>query len=67
MEPQPAPEEAAAILAALEVLRGARQEKVRPRFSAWEFAARTGRPVPPHVGERDSIWAVAARLQQEGW
>lgn len=68
IEPHPSPEEAAAIMAALEVLRGAQERQV-PRFSRWEFAARSGLRVSAQVGRRDSMWAVAARVgqQQEGW
>jgi hypothetical protein len=66
IEPEPTPEEAAAIMAALEVLRDARR-KVEPGFGRWEFAARVGRRVPAQVDTRETMWAVAARLQQEGW
>lgn len=57
IEPVPTPDEAAAIMAALEALRG---EKVGPAPSSrsrWRLAGVLGRPVPPHLKLEGSPWS----------
>ncbi len=54
VEPAPTPEEAAAIVAALEVLRGEGAEF--PARSRWRLAGLLGHPVPPGTRTAGSLW-----------
>ncbi len=55
IEPAPTPEEAAAIVAALEVLRGEGAEF--PARSRWRLAGLLGHPVPPGMRIEGSLWS----------
>lgn len=58
IEPNPAPEEAAAILAALEVLRGDEtEEREVLRRSRWRLAGIMGHQVPPGMKLEGSLWS----------
>lgn len=58
IEPEPTPEEAAAIMAALEVLRG-EPEKRETGPSRWELSGRLGRMLPPGRKLEGSPWTYA--------
>ena len=55
IEPAPTPEEAAAIVAALEVLRGEGAEL--PARSRWRLAGLLEHPVPPGMRIEGSLWS----------
>ena len=57
IEPAPTPEEAAAIVAALEVLRGGEAEL--PARSRWRLAGLLGHPVPPGMRLDRSLWSYS--------
>lgn len=58
VEPVPSPEEAAAILAALAVLREERQEKFAPlRRSRWRLAGVLGHPFPVGMELEGALWS----------
>ena len=59
IEPPPTPEEAAAIAAALEVLREAEPEPSVPVRSRWRLAGLLGRPVPPGMKLEGSLWSYS--------
>ena len=54
-EPAPTPEEAAAIVAVLEVLRGEGAEL--PARSRWRLAGLLGHPVSPGMRVEGSLWS----------
>jgi hypothetical protein len=55
IEPIPTPEGAAAIVAALELLREGPKEQA-PLVSRWELAGRLGRGLPPNAPLPESVW-----------
>lgn len=57
-EPGPTPEEAAAIMAALETLRE-EPEMREPGPNRWELSGRLGRTLPPGRKLEDSPWTYA--------
>jgi hypothetical protein len=57
IEPAPTPEEAAAIVAALEDLDGKRPETGPPARSRWRLAGLLGHPVPPGMRLEGSLWS----------
>ncbi len=57
VEPAPTPEEAAAIVAAREVLRGEGAEAEFPARSRWRLAGLLGHPVPPGMRLEGSLWS----------
>ena len=57
IEPPPTPEEAAAIVAALEVLRGEGAGAELPAQSRWRLAGLLGHPVPPGMRVEGSLWS----------
>lgn len=61
IQPNPTPEETAAIVAALESLRGENQPERPPRRSRWEVAGRLGRPLPGGMQIEGSLWPLANR------
>ena len=60
IEPPPSPEEAAAIVVALEVLRDERPETGIPVRSRWRLAGLFGHPVPPGMGLEGSLWSYSS-------
>ena len=62
IEPDPTPEEAAAIVAALEALRG---EEPEDRFalnrSRWRLAGLLGHAVPTRMELEGSLWSYSSR------
>lgn len=60
IEPAPTPEEAAAIVAALEVLRGEGPETELPARSRWRLAGLFGRPVPPGMKLEGALWSYSS-------
>lgn len=60
IEPSPTPEEAAAILAALEVLDGGRAEAELPARSRWRLAGMLGHPVPPGMKLEGALWSYSS-------
>ena len=59
IEPAPTPEEAAAIVAALEALGGEEPETGLPARSRWRLAGMLGHPVPPGMRLEGSLWAYS--------
>ena len=59
IEPAPTPEEAAAIVAALEVMGGKRPEPGPPARSRWRLAGLLGHPVPPGMRFEGSLWSFS--------
>lgn len=58
IEPAPTEEEAAAIMAALEVLReGGKDMAPSVKRSRWRLAGLLGHPVPPGMELEGSLWA----------
>lgn len=61
IEPAPTPEEAAAIVAALEALRGGRAEEAKlPARSRWRLAGMLGHPVPPGMKLEGALWSYSS-------
>lgn len=61
IEPAPTPEEAAAIVAALEALGvGRRTAAERPVRSRWRLAGLHGRPVPPGMKLDGALWSYSS-------
>jgi len=60
IEPTPTPEEAAAIVAALEVPRGERAEARDLVRSRWRLAGLLGHPVPPGMELEGSLWSYSS-------
>ncbi len=60
IEPAPTPEEAAAIVAALEVLRGEKAEVALPVRSRWRLAGLLGHPVPPGMKLEGALWSYSS-------
>ncbi|WP_047864203.1 hypothetical protein [Rubrobacter aplysinae] len=61
IEPAPTPEEAVAIVAAIESLRGGGGALGAPeqtRRSRWEVAGRLGRPLPGDMRIEGSLWPL---------
>ena len=59
IEPAPTPEEAAAIVAALEVLRGEEAEAELPARSRWRLAGLLGHPVPRGMRLEGALWSYS--------
>jgi hypothetical protein len=59
IEPAPTPEEAAAIVAALEVMGGRRPAAEPPARSRWRLAGLLGHPVPPGMRLEGSLWSFS--------
>ncbi len=59
IEPDPTPEEAAAIAAALEVLREERGEEP-PNRSRWRLAGLFGHAVPQRMKLEGSLWSYSS-------
>jgi len=57
IEPTPTPEEAAAIVAALEALGGRGTAAELPARSRWRLAGLLGHPVPPGMRLEGSLWS----------
>jgi hypothetical protein len=60
IQPGPTPEEAAAIMAALETLREDERETPSIKRSRWRLAGLLGRPVPPEM-KLEGLWSY------QGW
>ncbi|CAN5638319.1 MAG: hypothetical protein H0U91_03290 [Rubrobacter sp.] len=60
IEPTPTPEEAAAIVAALEVLGEGRTEAELPVRSRWRLAGLLGHPVPPGMKLDGALWSYSS-------
>ncbi len=60
IEPTPTPEEAAAIGAALEALRGGRSEAELPARSRWRLAGLLGHPVPRGMKPEGALWSYSS-------
>lgn len=61
IDPMPTPEEAAAIVAAVESLRGGEGASGTPetaRRSRWEVAGRLGRPLPVDMEIEGALWPL---------
>jgi len=62
IEPAPAPEEAAAIMAALEALRGDEPEDRGPlNRSGWRLDGLLGHAVPAGMKLEGSLWSYSSR------
>jgi hypothetical protein len=60
IEPSPTPEEAAAIMAALEAMREGKSEKAQNlKRSRWRMAGLLGHPPPRHMKAGDSLWSYS--------
>ena len=60
IESPPTPEEAAAIVAALEALRGGRSEAELPARSRWRLAGLLGHPVPRGMKLEGALWSYSS-------
>lgn len=60
IEPAPTPEEAAAIVAALESLRADESGTRLPVRNRWRLAGLLGRPVPPGMKLEGSLWSLSS-------
>ena len=60
IEPAPTPEEAAAIVAALEALGGKKPETGPPARSRWRLAGMLGHPVPPGMKLEGTLWSYSS-------
>lgn len=60
IEPAPTPEEAAAIVAALEVLRERKVGEELPARSRWRLAGMLGHPVPPGMELEGALWSYSS-------
>ena len=60
VEPIPTPEESAAIVAALEVLRAGAPPARTPVRNRWRLAGLLGHPVPPGVELEGSLWSYSS-------
>ena len=61
IEPPPTPEEAAAIMAALEALRGGgAEERDPPNRSRWRLAGMLGHAVPQGMKLEGSLWSYSS-------
>jgi hypothetical protein len=60
IELAPTPEEAAAIVAALEALRERRTEAEPPARSRWRLAGMLGHPVPPGMKLEGALWSYSS-------
>jgi Acyl-CoA carboxylase epsilon subunit len=60
IEPPPTPEEAAAIVAALEALDGKKPEPGPPTRSRWLLAGMLGHPVTPGMRLEGSLWSYSS-------
>lgn len=62
IHPEPTPEEAAAIVAAIESARGeASPVQPQPGRSRWEIAGRLGQPLPKEMDLEGALWPLANR------
>jgi hypothetical protein len=59
IEPVPTPEEAAAIMAALETL-GEREDKITLNRSRWRLAGLLGHAVPQRMKLEGSLWSYSS-------
>ena len=59
IEPAPTPEEAAAIVAALDALDGGRPETGPPARSRWRLAGLLGHPVTRGMRLEGSLWSYS--------
>lgn len=60
IEPTPTPEEAAAVVAALGVLRAEASRIQTPVRDRWRLAGLLGHPVPPGVKPGGSLWSYSS-------
>ena len=60
IEPAPTPEEAAAIVAALGVLREDKVGAELPARSRWRLAGMLGHPVPPGMKLEGALWSYSS-------
>ncbi|HKH12097.1 MAG TPA: hypothetical protein VKA73_13235 [Rubrobacter sp.] len=60
IEPAPTPEEAAAIVAALEALGWKKPESGLPARSRWRLAGMLGHPVPPGMKLEGALWSYSS-------
>ena len=60
IEPAPTPEEAAAIVAALEVFGGEKPETGPPARRRWRLAGMLGHPVPPGMKVEGTLWSYSS-------
>ena len=60
IESPPTPEEAAAIVAALEALRGGWSEAELPARSRWRLAGLLGHPVPRGMKLEGALWSYSS-------
>jgi hypothetical protein len=60
IEPDPTPEEAAAIAAALEALRGEERGEALPNRSHWRLAGLLGHAVPQRMQLEGSLWSYSS-------
>ena len=59
-EPDPTPEEAAAIIAALSVLRREQPEAILPKRHRWRLAGLLGHAPPREMKLPGSLWSYAS-------
>ncbi len=57
IEPDPSPEEAAAIAAALKTLR---EEEPEDHLNRWRLAGLLGHPVPAHMKLEGTLWSYSS-------
>ena len=60
IEPAPTPEEAAAIVAALETSNGKKSEARPSARSRWRLAGMLGHPVPPGMKLDGALWSYSS-------
>jgi hypothetical protein len=60
IKPAPTPEEAAAIVAALEVLGGRKPGAGSSARSRWRVAGMLGQPVPPGMKLDGALWSYSS-------
>ena len=60
IEPDPTPEEAAAIVAALEALREEPEDRVALNRSRWRLAGLLGHAVPTRMKLEGSLWPYSS-------
>ncbi len=60
IEPAPTPEEAAAIMAALEALREEPEDRTALNRSRWRLAGLFGHAVPPGMKLEGSLWTYSS-------
>jgi predicted DNA-binding transcriptional regulator YafY len=60
LDPTPTPEEAAAIVAALEALRERPDEASRPKRNRWRMAGLLGQAPPMEMKLEGSLWSYSS-------